>query len=66
MPIEERKQTVAKKQHNFLLENREKMSITGVLDVDIFNPDKQEELFAWMVEQFDAMKRALSYVGEIG
>lgn len=34
--------------------------------VDIFNPDKQEELFAWMVEQFDAMKRALSSVGEIG
>ncbi len=40
MPIEERKQTVTnKKQHNFLLENREKMSISGVLDVDIFNPD---------------------------
>jgi len=39
MPIEERKQIVNKKQHNFLLENREKMSITGVLDVDIFNPD---------------------------
>ena len=39
MPIEERKQAVTKKQHNFLLENREKMSITGVLDVDIFNPD---------------------------
>ena len=39
MPIEERKQTVSKKQHNFLLENREKMSISGVLDVDIFNPD---------------------------
>jgi len=40
MPIEERKQNVSnKKQHNFLLENREKMSISGVLDVDIFNPD---------------------------
>lgn len=39
MPIEERKQAVNKKQHNFLLENREKMSISGVLDVDIFNPD---------------------------
>lgn len=40
MPIEDRKQqTVTKKQHNFLLENRERMSISGVLDVDIFNPD---------------------------
>jgi sporulation protein YabP len=39
MPIEEKKQITTKKQHNFLLENREKMSITGVLDVDIFNPD---------------------------
>ena len=38
MPIEEKKQ-VSKTQHNFLLENREKMSISGVLDVDIFNPD---------------------------
>ena len=39
MPIEERKQVSSKGQHNFLLENREKMSISGVLDVDIFNPD---------------------------
>lgn len=39
MPIEERKQIQNKKQHNFLLENREKISISGVLDVDIFNPD---------------------------
>ena len=39
MPIEDKKQITTKKQHNFLLENREKMSITGVLDVDIFNPD---------------------------
>ncbi len=41
MPIEERKQvnTTGKVQHNFLLENREKMSISGVIDVDIFNPD---------------------------
>ena len=38
MPIEEKKQAV-KTQHNFLLENREKMSLSGVLDVDIFNPD---------------------------
>lgn len=38
MPIEEKKQ-VTKTQHNFLLENREKMSISGVIDVDIFNPD---------------------------
>lgn len=40
MPIEERKQIGSLKgSHNFLLENREKMSISGVLDVDIFNPD---------------------------
>lgn len=40
MPIEERKQVGSTKgAHNFLLENREKMSISGVLDVDIFNPD---------------------------
>lgn len=40
MPIEERKQVPSSKaQHNFLLENREKMSISGVIDVDIFNPD---------------------------
>lgn len=39
MPIEEKKQVSQKVQHNFLLENREKMSISGVLDVDIFNPD---------------------------
>ncbi len=40
MPIEERKQVPSgKAQHNFLLENREKMSISGVIDVDIFNPD---------------------------
>ena len=39
MPIEDKKQITTKKQHNFLLENREKMSITGVLDIDIFNPD---------------------------
>lgn len=40
MPIEEKKQIANnKKQHNFLMENREKMSISGVLDVDIFNPD---------------------------
>jgi len=38
MPIEERKQ-VSKSGHNFLLENREKMSVSGVNDVDIFNPD---------------------------
>lgn len=38
MPIEEKKQ-VSKAQHNFLLENREKMSVSGVIDVDIFNPD---------------------------
>jgi len=38
MPIEEKKQVV-KTQHNFLLENREKMSLSGVVDVDIFNPD---------------------------
>ncbi len=38
MPIEEKKQ-VLKAGHNFLLENREKMSISGVIDVDIFNPD---------------------------
>jgi len=38
MPIEEKKQ-VSKSGHNFLLENREKMSVSGVNDVDIFNPD---------------------------
>lgn len=39
MPIEEKKAISKNTQHNFLLENREKMSISGVLDVDIFNPD---------------------------
>ena len=38
MPIEEKK-TVSKVGHNFLLENRERMSVSGVVDVDIFNPD---------------------------
>ena len=38
MPIEEKKQ-VSKSGHNFLLENRERMSVSGVNDVDIFNPD---------------------------
>jgi sporulation protein YabP len=38
MPIEEKK-TVSKAGHNFLLENRERMSVSGVVDVDIFNPD---------------------------
>jgi len=38
MPIEEKKQ-VSKSGHNFLLEGREKMSVSGVNDVDIFNPD---------------------------
>lgn len=38
MPIEEKK-AVNKVGHNFLLENRERMSVSGVLDVDIFNPD---------------------------
>ena len=37
MPIEEKKMT--KPAHNFLLENRERMSISGVVDVDVFNPD---------------------------
>lgn len=39
MPIEEKKQVMSKTQHTFLLENREKMSLSGVIDVDIFNPD---------------------------
>lgn len=38
MPIEEKKQ-INKTQHNFLLENRERMSVSGVVDVDVFNPD---------------------------
>jgi sporulation protein YabP len=38
MPIEEKKQ-ISKAQHNFLLENRERMSVSGVIDVDVFNPD---------------------------
>jgi sporulation protein YabP len=38
MPIEEKK-VVNKTGHNFLLENRERMSVSGVVDVDIFNPD---------------------------
>ena len=38
MPIEEKK-VVSKTGHNFLLENRERMSVSGVVDVDIFNPD---------------------------
>ncbi|MBE5812134.1 MAG: sporulation protein YabP [Clostridiales bacterium] len=38
MPIEEKK-AVNKTGHNFLLENRERMSVSGVVDVDIFNPD---------------------------
>ena len=38
MPIEEKK-VVNKTGHNFLLENRERMSVSGVIDVDIFNPD---------------------------
>lgn len=38
MPIEE-KSVASKNGHNFLLENRERMSVSGVVDVDIFNPD---------------------------
>ena len=33
---------------------------------EVFNPKKQEELFAWMIEKFDALKKALITVGEIG
>ena len=32
---------------------------------EIFNPKKQEELFVWMIEKFDVLKKALVLVGEI-
>ena len=32
---------------------------------DIFNPNKQEELFAWMLHKFDQLYNALVKVGEI-
>lgn len=77
MPIEERKQVVTSKgQHNFLMENREKLSITGVLDVDIFNPDMiviQTELGMLTIKGIDLHinklnleSSELSIEGEIG
>ena len=32
---------------------------------EVFNPKKQEELFAWMIDKFDELKNALALVGEI-
>lgn len=34
-------------------------------ECEIFNPEKQEELFAWMIDKFDQMCNALVKVGEL-
>lgn len=34
-------------------------------ECEIFNPEKQEELFAWMIDKFDEMCNALVKVGEL-
>lgn len=34
-------------------------------ECEIFNPEKQEELFAWMIDKFDEMCNALVQVGEL-
>lgn len=34
-------------------------------EADIFNPEKQEELFEWMIEKFDLLVNALVSVGEL-
>ncbi len=32
---------------------------------EIFNPEKQDELFAWMLDKFDELNNALVAVGEL-
>jgi len=32
---------------------------------ELFNPNKQEELFAWMIDRFDELKNALITVDEV-
>ena len=34
-------------------------------DADVFNPSKQEEYFAWMIDKCDELSNALVQVGEI-
>lgn len=34
-------------------------------ECEIFNPDKQDELFAWMINKFDALCGALVKAGEL-
>lgn len=34
-------------------------------EADIYNPSKQSELFAWMIDKFDALKIALVSAGEL-
>ncbi len=40
--------------------------IYRMCECEIFNPQKQEDLFAWMIEKFDEMYIALVKIGEIG
>lgn len=34
-------------------------------EVDVFNPSKQEEYFAWMIDKYDELSNALIQVGEM-
>lgn len=34
-------------------------------ECEVFNPGKQEEIFAWMIDKFDELKNALVAVGEV-
>lgn len=34
-------------------------------ECEVFNPGKQEEIFAWMIDKFDGLKDALVSVGEV-
>lgn len=48
--------------------SREKSNAKRILfkrEGDIFNPEKQDELFAWMLDKFDELYNALVEVGEL-
>ncbi len=48
--------------------SREKSNAKRILfkrEADIFNPEKQDELFAWMLDKFDELYNALVKAGEL-
>ena len=49
----------------FMLSKRQYEQITGRRQKHVFNPSKQEEYFAWMIDKCDELSNALVQVGEM-